>query len=79
LFVSEEQFLDDVSQLVSNVRNSKPRPGVKQVALPGDSGEKFFAECRQYGIPIVEALVIDKTGVGIERKIYDQLVELAAS
>ena len=35
LFVSKDQYLDDVSALVANVKNSRPRPGFNEVMLPG--------------------------------------------
>jgi len=77
LFVTKKQFLEDVSQLVTKVRSSRPRAGFRQVFLPGDSGERFFATTRQRGIPIVDKIINDKTGVGIERKVYEELTELA--
>jgi len=77
LFVSEEQFLDDVSQLAARVKNSKPRPGFSEVMLPGERGERFLAACKADGIPILDKPLDDKAGVAIERSIYEELQRLA--
>jgi len=77
LFVPREQFLEDVSQLIDNVRNSRPRPGFSKVTLPGDTGNKFLAESMRNGIPIVDRPRQDKTMPAIERRVYEELKRLA--
>lgn len=64
LFVTKEKFLKDVSRFVADVKNSRVRPGFKEVLLPGERADRLLAQAKNEGIEI-------------EEKIYEELKKLA--
>ncbi len=64
LFVSKEQFFNDVSRFISDIKNSRVRQGFKEVLLPGEKGDRLLEQAK-------------KEGVEIEDKIYTELKQLA--
>ena len=65
LFISKEKFLNDVTQLVRDIKASKRRPGFQEVIVPGERGDRLMKRC-------------EREGVEIEEKVYRDLVRLAS-
>lgn len=56
LFASREAFLADVSVFISEVRNSRVRPGFREVLLPGEPEDRLRLKARQGGVEIEDSL-----------------------
>jgi len=56
LFVPKEKFLADVSAFISVVKNSRVRPGFKEVLLPGEPEDRLRLKAKQEGVEIEDML-----------------------
>ena len=56
LFTPKEQFLTDVSMYISEVRNSRVRPGFTEVLLPGEPEDRLRLKAQHEGIEIEDLL-----------------------
>lgn len=64
LFVSKEKFLTDISKFVSDVKNSRKKPGFNEIYLPGERGDKLLEKAK-------------KEGIEIDGKLYGELKKLS--
>lgn len=71
IFVSFEEYSKRVDKLIKKIKSSSPRPGVKEVLIPGDPEREYEKKALANGIEIEDKMwqelreMCDKYGVNI--------------
>lgn len=76
VFVSRELFLNTLSLHAATITKARPRPGFKEVLLPGQRGDKARRVSLEKGFPILDVVLQDKDTEEpyIPRHVYDRLM-----
>ena len=65
IFVEENEFRNSVSDIISKVKSARKLPGVEEIFIPGEKGDKKKKE------------VLESGEIEIEDNLFKQLKEVA--
>ncbi len=57
IFGNKEAYFENVDKAFEDIKNLKPAPGVKEVFLPGENGDRNYANSLKNGVSLDEAVV----------------------
>lgn len=62
-FMPLERFVADVEQLIAYVKTARPRPGVPEIVVPGETSWRTAERRRAHGVPVAEAIWAEIAGI----------------